>query len=169
MPLDVVKSPGMPLTRPPASEGPSLLGRHGALLASGQTWFDRREPFVIDDSTTYLQTQQSGPAPAAVWVHVWGRACVHECLIRDGEWKLSHNCKWAHLSRRGLAGLGVEVCAAVAGALFVVSPLHAASLTKARNHRFLWAVAVISTEKCRPFLDTPLLLLLWLLLFFFGS
>ncbi len=80
MPPRVMKSPGMPLA-PPAREGLSLLGWHCSLFTPGQTWFDRREALVIDDSTTYLQPQQSGPAlPLSkclcVGVHVYVCATV---------------------------------------------------------------------------------------------
>lgn len=85
------KAPACP-SRPPASEGLSLLSWHCTPLTPGQTWFDQREALVIDDSTTYLQPQQSGPARLlceclCVGVHVWTTVWVWQRirnLIRSG-------------------------------------------------------------------------------------
>lgn len=64
------KAPACP-SRPPASEGLSFLGWHCTLFTPGQTWFDQREALVIDDSSTYLQPQQSGLA-----LLLWECLCV---------------------------------------------------------------------------------------------
>ena len=120
VPLDVVESPGVPPSRPAASEGLSLLGWHRILFTPGQTWFDQREALVIDDSTVDLQPRQSGLTRLLcerVWIWMFVRLASlwqqqKRKRIRVRVWSVQM-CTWNHpLSSSSAAGGVVVVCGA---------------------------------------------------------
>lgn len=156
MPPDVVKGPGVP-AHPPASEGLSLLGWHRVLFTPGQTWFDQREALMIDDSTTYLQPQQSGLALllcyACMCVSVC--VCVQICLaVTVNTLFLREDKEFGSLCR-GVCAYGTESHAEVAAP--VVRLLFARqrfpSIVQATSP--LYPEFVKESSKCHRFAFTP--------------
>lgn len=150
--------PGCP-SRPAASEGLSSLGSRWAPLTSGQTWFDRRELFVIDDSSTYLQPQQSGLSSTAVPVLVCVGVSVWQWMKRSSGGKDLRLCvqvqKCSHSCSSGSSSRWLVVCASsdklwAHSIQALLNKSWKCQRVPPQHPQISSAVALISAEKCQP-------------------